>query len=323
MAEPSADVVLLVDGVHKSYREKPALAGVDLQIAAGEVCALLGPNGAGKTTLASIIAGLKRPDRGRVLLCGIDVERQPYAARARLGYAPQELGIYPLATVRDNLRLFGSLAGVGGTALTARTKEVAEALGLAHLLEKPAGLMSGGEQRRLHTAMALMHRPRLLLLDEPTVGADVGTREQILRFVRDLAGEGSAVCYTTHYLAEVEMLGATVAFIDRGLIIARGRVPEMVARYGDPALELRFAGPAPEINLPGRSITVDGDRVRIHTPTPAEEVGAAIAASRGHVVESVELIRPSLDAVFLALTGSRYREENGVEKGEQLHAVAP
>lgn len=317
------ETVLSIEDVHKSYGDRPALAGVDLGIAAGDVCALLGPNGAGKTTLASIIAGLKRPDRGRVLLSGISVAQQPYAARAHLGYAPQELGVYPLATVRENLRLFGSLAGLRGATLDTRIAEIADALGLAHLITKAAGTMSGGEQRRLHTAMALMHRPHLLLLDEPTVGADVATREQILQFVRDRAAEGSAVCYTTHYLAEVEGLGATVALINLGRIIARGSVPELISRFGDSAVELRFAGEAPDITLPGKKVTVEGDRLRIHTPTPAEDAASVIAACGSESIQSVKFIKPSLDSVFLALTGNRYAEEDTETKAQKFDVAAP
>jgi ABC-2 type transport system ATP-binding protein len=293
--------------VHKSYGSRLALAGIDLTIARGEVCCLLGPNGAGKTTFASIVAGLRRADRGSVVVDGIDVARRPYSARDRLGYAPQELAIYPLASARDNLRIFGALAGLRGRALRQRIEELAGRLGLEELLGRQAGLLSGGEQRRLHAAMALLHRPRVLLLDEPTVGADVEARARLLDFVRGLAGEGTAVCYSTHYLAEVEVLDAMVALIDGGRIIARGGVRQLVAEHATSMVELRFAGPAPTLPLSGLDAAADGDRLRITSRDPAADAAAAlrVAAALGHPVTSVDFVRPSLDAVFLALTGTR------------------
>ena len=246
---------LVVEDVHKRYDGRVALAGVDLEIAAGEVVALLGPNGAGKTTLVSIVAGLRRADAGRVAVAGHDVARTPQHARAQLGLAPQELGVYPTISVRDNLRFHGELAGLRRGELTRRVADVAQALALDALLGRAARTLSGGERRRLHTAMSVMGRPALLLLDEPTAGADVGMRAQLLALVRRLAGDGVAVCYSTHYLPEVEQLGATVAILDAGRIAARGSLDALLARYG---------------------------RAR------------------------VELVKPSLESVFLDVTGHRY-----------------
>lgn len=319
--------MLLVRDVHKRYGAKVALAGVDLTIEAGEVCCLLGPNGAGKTTLASIVAGLRRPDRGSVTVAGVDVAREPYEARKRLGYASQELAIYPLAKVRENLRLFGALAGLSGRALDRRVVEVAELLGLAELLTRQAGLMSGGEQRRLHAAMALLHRPQVLLLDEPTVGADVETRTRLLQFVRTLADQGTAVCYSTHYLAEVEELDATVALIHQGQIIARGTVRELVAAHASSVVEINFAGPAPALELTGRAVAVDGDRLRITSPDPAADAAVALqlAGLHGAHVQTVDFIRPSLDVVFLRLTGDRLADADpsgAHPRMEQVDVVA-
>jgi ABC-2 type transport system ATP-binding protein len=307
--------LLEIAGVYKRYGDKPALAGVDLTIQPGEVCCLLGPNGAGKTTLASIVAGLRRPDQGSVHVAGVDVLKHPFEARKRLGYAPQELAIYPMATVRDNLRLFATLAGLRGQLRRSRIDESAQLLGLEDLMDRQAGLMSGGEQRRLHAAMALLHRPRVLLLDEPTVGADVGTRTKLLDFVRALAGQGTAVCYSTHYLAEVEEMDATVALIDHGRIVARGQVRELIASHAGSVVELRFDGPAPALSTGGAAAVVEGDRLRLPTHDPATDAAAALqlAALHGARVVGVDFIRPSLDSVFLALTGSRLAEEQAAE----------
>ena len=316
--------MLEINGVHKSYGPRVALAGVDLDIAPGEVCCLLGPNGAGKTTLASIVAGLKRPDQGVVRVAGVDVQKAPYEARRRLGYAPQELAIYPLASVGENLRLFAALAGLRGRERQARTREAAELLGLGGLMDRQAGLMSGGEQRRLHAAMALLHHPPVLLLDEPTVGADVETRTRLLEFVRSLAAQGTAVCYSTHYLAEVEEMDATVALIDAGRIVARGQVRELIARHATSMVELRFAGPAPALSTGSGPVTAEGDRLRIPSRDPATDAAEALklAAVSGARVRSVDFIRPSLDSVFLALTGSRIGRDELDQDPEAIDVMA-
>lgn len=208
--------MLRVENVHKSYGDVQALRGVDFSIDPGEIIALLGHNGAGKTTLVSIVAGLRKPDSGSVHVAGIDVVRRPYDARIHLGLAPQDLGIYMPVSVRQNLSYFGQLSGMGGRALAERIDEVADGIGLDELLDRPAAKLSGGEKRRLHTAIALVHRPPLLLLDEPTTGADVATRARLLDLVRRLAADGTAICYSTHYLGEVETLDARVSILDEG-----------------------------------------------------------------------------------------------------------
>ncbi len=195
--------MLHIAGLHKSYGAEPALRGVDLDVGEGEIVALLGPNGAGKTTLVSIVAGLRTADSGVVEVAGIDALRRSKEVRRLLGIAPQETGIYPVVSVRQNLTLFGELNGLRRRDCRQRADEVAEALALTDLLDRPAGRLSGGQKRRVHTAIAFMHRPRLLLLDEATTGADVETRAHILALVRRLSEEGCSVLYSTHYLAEV------------------------------------------------------------------------------------------------------------------------
>ena len=301
---------LLVEGLHKSYGKTVALAGVDLRVEAGTVLGLLGPNGAGKTSLVSIVAGLRRPDAGRVEVCGIDAVRSPREARPLLGIAPQDTGVYVTLRVRDNLRYFAGLAGLRRAEAAARIDEVAAALGLESLLDRRASQLSGGERRRLHTAIALLHRPRLLLLDEPTTGADVQTRTQILELVRGLAHAGSAIVYSTHYLPEIEALRAQVAFIDRGRLVAQGSLAELVDRHGASALELTFAGAVPPAARIAGSV-VDGSSVRIPTPDPAARAAQllpALGADAGSLL-SIEVVRPSLESVYLAVTGRRYAAE--------------
>jgi ABC-2 type transport system ATP-binding protein len=300
---PALEVVDL----HKSYGATRALAGVDLRVGAGTILGLLGPNGAGKTSLVSIVAGLRRPDRGRVVLCGVDVHREPARARPLVGLAPQDTGVYPTITVLDNLRYFAELAGMRRREARARAVAVADALGLTALLGRRAAQLSGGERRRLHAAIALVHRPRVVLLDEPTTGADVRTRAQLLALVRDLAATGSAVVYSTHYLHEVEELDAEVAFIDQGRIVAGGRPAELVAAHGASVLQLTFESTVPAAARTGDAV-VDGSTVRIPTPDPGA-VAARLLPSLGAeagALRSVEILRPSLESVFLAVTGRSF-----------------
>ena len=303
--------VLVVDDLEKSYGSVRALRGVSLTVAAGEVVGLLGHNGAGKTTLVSIVAGLRRPDSGRVVVAGVDAVREPVRAARHLGLAPQDLGVYPSATVAENLRFFGGLAGLRRAVLSQRVAEVSEALQLGPLLDRRARELSGGQKRRLHTAAALLHEPPLLLLDEPTVGADVQTRTSLLEVVKGLAGRGAAVCYSTHYLPEVEALGATVAILENGTLIARGTQAELAARHAQSAVELVFDGPAPPI--PGGAVVGDGSVLRVLAERPAEAAVQLLAALDGHETRltSVDIVRDGLEAVYMALTGRHYEQEQG------------
>jgi ABC-2 type transport system ATP-binding protein len=304
------DAVLDVAGVRKAYGEVVALDGVDLTIAPGQILGLLGANGAGKTTLVSIVAGLRAPDAGSVRVGGIDVQSDPIAARRLIGIAPQEIGVYLQLTVRQNLRFFGRLMGLRGRDLERRIDEIGSALSLERLFDRRAFDLSGGEKRRLHTAAAMLHRPPLLLLDEPTAGIDVETRQALLALIKRLAGDGVGICYTTHYLHEVEALGASVAILERGRVIARGDLDELIAGSGGAVVEIRVAGdvPAPVAALG----TVDGDRslLRIQSEDPTAAVQRALAsvARAGETVTSIEIVEPSLESVYLTVTGRRYEE---------------
>jgi ABC-2 type transport system ATP-binding protein len=307
VAGTSPDPALAIRGLHKSYGDTVALAGVDLEVRAGTILGLLGPNGAGKTSLVSIVAGLRRPDAGTVHVCGIDVVRAPQRARGLIGLAPQETGVYTPLSVRDNLRFFAGLEGMRRAEQRDRIEEIANALGLDTLLDRRAADLSGGERRRLHTAIALLHRPRLVLLDEPTTGADVRTRTQILQLVRRLADEGSAIVYSTHYLHEIEELDAFVTLIDAGRVVATGSTAELVRRHGSSALELTFAHDVPAIaRVEGAQI--EGSIVRIPATDPAIAAAELLPRLGSHAADlrSIEIVRPSLESVFLTVTGRRF-----------------
>ena len=307
-------MVLAVAGLRKAHDGRPVLTGVDLRVDPGEILGLLGVNGAGKTTLVSIIAGLYRPDAGSVQVGGVDVLRHPQQARRLLGLAPQDLGIYPTATVHENLVFFGELAGVRGPLLRQRIDEASAAFDLGALHDRMARALSGGEKRRLHTAAALLHRPKLLLLDEPTVGVDVVTRARLLEAVKAIAAEGTAICYSTHYLPELESLAGTVAVLHEGRIIVRGTQEEIVSGYRTSvALTFRSVVPAQSLDLPGA--TVQGRVLSIETADPARTAAQALSSLGDAAADllSVEIVRPSLETVFMTLTG--HRQEQAADDG--------
>jgi ABC-2 type transport system ATP-binding protein len=282
---------LELHGVEHRYGERMALAGVDLTVSPGQIVALLGPNGAGKTTLAAIAAGVLEPTRGTVRVCGDGGRRRG----RRVGFAPQDVGVYPTLTVRENLRAFGELAGLEAGHARARARELLVPLQLDALADRTAAELSGGEQRRLHTAVALVAGAPLVLLDEPTAGADAATRTAILGVVRALAAAGAAVLYTTHYLPEVERLDAHVAVLERGRLIASAPLAELIAAHAQAALEVEFDDP--------------GDRLVVAVDEPERELARLLGELDGtRRLRSVAILRPSLDAAYLSLTGRRDAE---------------
>jgi ABC-2 type transport system ATP-binding protein len=310
VAVTSGPCALRVVELTKRYGDRVALDAVSVDVAAGEVFALLGPNGAGKSTFVSVVAGLRRADHGVVIVDGVDALAHRGVARSRVGLAPQETALYEVLTVRENLRFFAELVGLRRRARDARIDEVGEALRLRALMDRVVGRLSGGERRRVHTAIAFLHRPPLLLLDEPTVGADVETRVALLEVVRAAADDGAAVLYSTHYLPEVEALGASVAILVAGRVIASGAVDELVGAYGQVALELTFDGPVPAVLAMPRD---DDGVVRVVTPRPAAELASIVGRLGSHAdrLRAVEVVRPSLDSVFISLTGRRYCSDDG------------
>lgn len=298
------------------------LDGVELTVAPGTVLGLLGANGAGKSTLISVATGLRRPDAGRVLVADVDVACDRLTAARHIGFAPQELGVYPTLTARENLLVFAELAGMRRWAARGRAEEVLEVLGLSGVRDRPVGELSGGQQRRVHTGMALVGRPRLLFLDEPTVGADVESRRRILATVRDLAAQGTAVVYTSHIIGEFEELEAEIAVLHEGCISARGTIPELVQRYSSAAAELEFSRAAPQ--LPGwqrtdaRTLTRAG---RFSVGAVLSEALALLHERGGDPAEllDVRLRQPGLEDAFLTLTGSAPAADG--ERAEAASAV--
>lgn len=297
---------LEMSGVDAAYGARPALSGIDLTLAPGDLLALLGPNGAGKSTLVALAAGLREPAAGTVRVCGRD-PRHDRAARRMVGLAAQEIGLYPALTVRQNLRAMGEIHGMSAVAARTAAESLLAPFGLDAVAGRAAGDLSGGERRRAHAAAALVHGPRLALLDEPTAGADPRTRDAILSAVRDLAAGGVAVVYTTHYLPEVEALGADVVVLEAGRAVAGGSQSELVGRHGAAALLLSFDGPAPGWLVSEAGGTAGADGVRLPAADPGAELAAVLARLGGDTARltGAEIVRPTLEAAYMALTGRR------------------
>ena len=227
----AGDEILKVRRLVKVYRGSatPAVDGIDFAVRQGEIFGLLGPNGAGKTTVISIICTLLRPTGGSVTLCSMDAERSPARLRSLFGLAPQEIALYPSLTARENLHYFGSLYGLSGRILRGRIEECLGLVGLSDSGGTRIDTFSGGMKRRANLAAAILHSPRILLLDEPTVGIDAQSRNLILENLRTLRDGGTTIVYTTHYMEEAENLCERVAIMDRGKIVAEGSPRSLVA----------------------------------------------------------------------------------------------
>jgi ABC-2 type transport system ATP-binding protein len=307
-----------LEGSSKRYGNVRAVDTVNLAIAAGEIYGLLGPNGAGKTTAINMLCGLLRPDAGRALVRGIDMARNPMAAKRDIGVIPQELAIYEDLTALENVKFFASLYGLGGRALTSAAEEALEFTGLADRARQAPKSYSGGMKRRLNVACAIAHKPRLLIMDEPTVGIDPQSRSHILQYVKTLNGQGCTVIYTTHYMEEAEQICGRIAIMDHGKIIAEGAKEELEALITDRNLLLVTVAEGWDRldreglrTIPGvRDVEVDGNVVKV---TSAREVDALdpiirYFGSRGVRIRNVESRIPDLETVFLALTGRSLRD---------------
>lgn len=296
------EVTLKVTSLTKRFGDVVALDGFSLCARRGEIVGLVGHNGAGKTTFARIVAGLTRPTSGTVEILG----KSPAPLGARLhdvvGLAPQELGLYPTATGWENLRLFGGLHGQRAKEARSIAEELAEQLLLTDVLDRRVSAMSGGQQRRLQAATAMMSRPELLLVDEPTVGADPLTRDALLRLIRRVADAGTTVVYTTHYLPELDTLDATLAVADHGRIIARGERHELLASVPG-HVTVEFDGPPPLTSVPGSASRVEGRRLILTgvdcLPALVRELARGRESARH--VNAITVQPPSLDDLYRQL----------------------
>jgi ABC-2 type transport system ATP-binding protein len=316
-AGPGDRPVLACVGLTKRFGDRLAVDGVGFEIRAGETYGLLGPNGAGKTTTISMICGLLTRNGGEVLVEGRPIDPGATAAKAAIGYVPQDLAIYPDLTASENLAFFGGLYGLRGRPLRARVAELLEIIGLTDRANDRTEQFSGGMKRRLNIAIGLLHRPRLLVLDEPTVGVDPQSRNAILASVQALGREGMAILYTTHYMEEAERLCHRVGIIDEGTIRAEGTRRELVGMVGQrDRVTLAATGDLALATAAARRIA------GVHEAT-AHEGGIDLLVTNarqllpkllmdistdGVSIRSVEVIEPDLEAVFLHLTGKALRD---------------
>jgi ABC-2 type transport system ATP-binding protein len=314
---PAADPVLAVEGVTRRFGDLVAVDDVSFRIGPGETYGLLGPNGAGKTTTISVVTGLLPADSGTVVVAGSRMSPSAVDAKRHLGLVPQDLAIYPELTGRENLTFFGKLQGLRGAELGARVDEVLGLIGLADRAKDAAKEYSGGMKRRLNIGIGLLHRPTLLILDEPTVGVDPQSRNAILESVESLSVEGMAVLYTTHYMEEAERLCDRIGIIDGGRLQAEGTREELVRLTGGVdhiritgAGDLEAAAAALR-GLPGVE-HVDGDRRTLlltvrDAPALVSSVVTTVSQT-GVALTDVQISRPDLESVFLHLTGKALRD---------------
>lgn len=309
--------MILVEQLEKSYGEVRAVNGVSFEVPPGEIFGLLGPNGAGKTTTIHCLCGLISPTSGRVRIAGADVQRDRVAARRQMGLAPQELALYESLSARENLEYWAGVYGLRGAALRQRADEALELAGLADRGRDPVRRFSGGMKRRLNFACAIVHRPRVLLLDEPTAGVDPQSRARLLDLVQAQACAGAAVVYTTHYMEEAQQLCRRIAVIDHGRIIAMGTLEQLRSLIGGRDV-LRVAGRmdgprAAEAAARMEGVEVLGaaeDLLSMRVEDGARRLEAILETLRrsGMEVRSVSLEQPSLESLFLQLTGKELRE---------------
>lgn len=308
--------VLTADGLAKAFGDRKAVDGVTFEIAAGETYGLLGPNGAGKTTTISMICGLLHKDAGRVVVDGEPIEVNSVRARDALGYVPQDLAIYPDLSAGENLAFFASLYGLSGADRQKAVDRVLELTGLTDRAKDKAGEFSGGMKRRLNIGIGLLHGPKLLMLDEPTVGVDPQSRNAILDSVDSLGTQGLAVLYTTHYMEEAERLCDRVGIIDQGRLIAEGTRRELVATVGQRDLVTLETGGHVDGLIDRLRALPDVDQasasdagVEIVLPDAAGRLAELISIVAEHtVVRGVAVHEPDLEAVFLHLTGKALRD---------------
>lgn len=329
MGRPGADVptrggrvaapepILRCSGLRKSYGSRLAVDGVSFHISAGEIYGLLGPNGAGKTTTISMICGLLARDAGEVFVDGRPLTTKSVNAKGAIGFVPQELALYPDMTARENLSFFGRLYGVHGRELEQRIEEILELIELTERKDDRVEDYSGGMRRRLNIGIGLINRPRLLVLDEPTVGVDPQSRNAILTSVAGLAERGAAVLYTTHYMEEAEKLCQRVGIIDAGEIKAEGTRRELVATIGESdRVSLTADGDLDAAAKATRSIpaVTDASPRREGLDLVVKEARKILprildaVAAAGAEVTGVEVSEPDLEAVFLRLTGRALRD---------------
>ena len=309
--------MIQVKDLRKLYGDLVAVDGISFEVAPGEIYGLLGPNGAGKTTTISTLCGLLRPNSGRVMIDGLDIQAEPGLVKRILGVVPQEPAIYEELSARENLRFWGGLYGLSGRDLSQKIDKALDRVGLGDRAKEPSKRFSGGMKRRLNLAIGLVHEPKVLLLDEPTVGIDPQARINILDVVREAADAGATVLYTTHYLEEAEQLCRRIGIVDQGKLLAEGTLDELqqivgqgvlVSLHGDfPGADLSAETTA----LEGVSVVSAGDGEAVLLVEGAESTIPGLLGrllGKQWNLDDISLKKPSLQDVFIRLTGRDLRD---------------
>ncbi|MBU0511247.1 MAG: ABC transporter ATP-binding protein [Chloroflexi bacterium] len=306
-----------VQNMHKDFGEVYAVQGVTFDVQQGEIFSLLGPNGAGKTTIISMISGLLEPTQGDAIIMGHSISAEPQAAKAAIGVVPQEIALYEDLSARENLAFWGKMYGIRGDALKKRVDEILEIVGLTDRQKGRVEKYSGGMKRRLNIGIALLHKPDVVIMDEPTVGIDPQTRRRILDSVLALRDQGMTMLYTTHYMEEAQELSDRIAIMDQGEIIAHGTHNELVKIVGEldrieltintgseQVLEAWQAAPGVQnVTAEDGHLTLLVDDSNMVLPLLFES-----ASKVGTRITSVEIQEPDLETVFLHLTGRALRD---------------
>jgi len=311
--------ILEVNNLVKNYGSFNAVKGISFEIMQGEIFSLLGPNGAGKTTTISMLSTLYTPTRGDASVCGHSITKEPMAVKNCIGVVPQDLALYEDLTARENLVFWGQMYGLSGKTLKTRVDEVLEQTGLLDKAKQKIKTYSGGMKRRINIGVGLLHHPKLLFMDEPTVGIDPQSRRSILDSVKELNRGGMTVLYTTHYMEEAQELSNRVGIIDHGELIAIGTQEELTKSVGETdTLVLHVGEDTDPQNLAFEVRKLQGvikaevtdHEVTIITPSAEELLAQAVsfANNLGIKIHSIDIREPNLEAVFLNLTGRALRD---------------
>jgi ABC-2 type transport system ATP-binding protein len=311
------DKAIEVQDLHKDFGQVYAVQGVSFGVQAGEIFGLLGPNGAGKSTIISMLACLLTPTRGDALVMGHSILREPMAVKTAIGVVPQEVALYEDLSARENLNFWGKMYGLRRRALRQRVDEVLAVIGLADRQKGRVDKFSGGMKRRLNIGIALLHRPQVVIMDEPTVGIDPQSRRNILDSVQELNQQGMTVLYTTHYMEEAQELSDHIAIMDQGKVIAHGTHDELVEIVGEmDRIDLIINAESAQVMERWRAIegvhqisAEDGQLALLVDDSNLVLPRLFESASRAGVrITSVEIQEPNLEAVFLHLTGRALRD---------------
>jgi ABC-2 type transport system ATP-binding protein len=306
------ECLIEVEQLTKRYGKRLAVGGVSFTVEAGEVFGLLGPNGAGKTTTMSILSTLLAHEGGQVQLCGLDLDGQNDQVKPLIGLVPQELALYPTLSARDNLQFFGRIYGLRGAELQARIAKALDVVDLQDRADEPVESFSGGMKRRLNIAVSLIHAPRIVFLDEPTVGVDPQSRNFIFEHVERMRDEGITIFYTTHYMEEAMRLCDRIAIMDQGRILALDTPGALIQMLGGGVL---IVGLAADLSADLAAL----DQVRSVEAVDGKLKIAAVSAQaalvelidlcqrRGVAIQSLQVLEPNLESVFLHLTGKSLR----------------